>query len=227
VTYPDFPTRNPLVLDIETVPLAASLAMPYPEATRSAPANYKTDEAIAKWREADRIKWYEDRAKECSLNPRLGRIVVIGTNVETIVAPAEADEREALVRFWEYVKAFAGFVVTWNGSWDLRFLVIRSLAHGVTPSVPPSVVQSWFKKYSTHQHYDCKAVLMNWDTAKAGDGLNEWAAFFGIGEKMNGMTGADVWRLYQEGNASTIAKYCQQDVALTAAIYARIRHVLA
>ncbi|MEY5032362.1 MAG: hypothetical protein RL354_1393 [Planctomycetota bacterium] len=99
MTYPDFPTRNPLVLDIETVPLAASLAMPYPEATRFAPANYKTDEAIAKWRDADRIKWYEDRAKECSLNPRLGRIVVIGTNVDTIVAPAEADEREALVRF--------------------------------------------------------------------------------------------------------------------------------
>jgi hypothetical protein len=223
----DFPTRTPLVLDIETVPLAASLAMPYPEATRSAPANYKTDEAIVKWRDADRIKWAEDRAKECSLNPRLGRIVVIGTSVETIIAPDETDEREALRRFWALIKAHSGYVVTWNGSWDLRFLVIRSLAYNITPSVPPSVVQGWFKKYSTYQHYDCKAVLMNWDTAKAGDGLNEWAAFFGIEGKTDGLTGADVWPLYQAGRIADIAAYCEQDVAVTAAIHAKIRNVLA
>lgn len=228
MTTLDFPTRTPLVLDIETVPIAASLAMPYPIDDRSPPAtSQKTPESITRWREKDRTKWTTERAKECSLNPRLGRIVVIGTSVETIIAPAEEDEREALRRFWALVKAHSGYVVTWNGSWDLRFLVIRSLAYGIAPSVPPSVVQGWFKKYTTHQHYDCKAVLMNWDTAKAGDGLDEWAAFFGIEGKADGWTGADVWPAYQAGRIAEIAAYCEQDVTATAAIYQRIKNVLA
>lgn len=223
----EFPTRTPLVLDIETVPLAASMTAPYPEATRHPPANYKTDEAIAKWRDADQIKWAEDRAKECSLNPRLGRIVVIGTSVEMLIAPTEEDEAATLRRFWRLIQQHSGYVVTWNGSWDLRFLVIRSLAHGIGPTVPPSVVQGWFKKYATHQHYDCKAVLTNWDAPKAGEGLSEWGAFLGCGVKQDGRTGADVWPMYQAGDVAGIAEYCQQDVDLTAAIYQKIRGVLA
>jgi hypothetical protein len=35
------------VLDIETVPTDAALAMPYPAADRQPPANYKSDDAIA------------------------------------------------------------------------------------------------------------------------------------------------------------------------------------
>jgi len=227
----EYSAKRPLILDIETVPIAAHLEMPYPESSRSAPANYKSEDAIAKWREADRLKWAAERAKECSLNPRLGRVLVIGTmlgeRVELITAADPAEEAAALTRFWELAHGTGGRVVTWNGSWDLRFLVIRSLAHGVPMLVPPSTVQGWFKRYVTYPHYDCKAVLMNWDTARAGDGLNEWAAFFQIGEKMNGMSGADVWRMYQEGNVEAIAKYCAQDVALTAAIYARLYAVLA
>ncbi len=97
----------------------------------------------------------------------------------------------------------------------------------MTIPLPPSVVQGWFKRYVTFPHYDCKAVLMNWDTARAGDGLNEWATFFGLEGKADGMTGADVWPLYQAGRLEDVVRYCEQDVALTAAIYQRIASVLA
>ncbi len=224
----EYSAKRPLILDIETVPIAAHLETPYPIDDRSPPStSQRTVASITKWREKDRAKWTAERAKECSLNPRLGRVLVIGTSVETLVVDDPAHEAAALTRFWEIAHGTGGRVVTWNGSWDLRFLVIRSLAHGVTIPLPPSVVQGWFKRYVTFPHYDCKAVLMNWDTARAGDGLNEWATFFGLEGKADGMTGADVWPLYQAGRLEDVVRYCEQDVALTAAIYQRIASVLA
>ena len=52
-----FREREAVVLDIETVPIAASLAVPYPAADRDPPASYKSDESIQRWREADAVKW--------------------------------------------------------------------------------------------------------------------------------------------------------------------------
>lgn len=212
----------PLVLDIETVPLAAAMDAPYPEQDRQPPANYKSEDAIGRWRLSDRAKWEADRAKECSLNPRLGRVLCLGTSHGVIMAPTEADERALLEQFWVYVDEADGQVVTWNGSWDLRFLVLRSLHHGVRPSIFGQTIGAWFRKYATAPHFDCKAVVMQWDVRIAGEGLSQWAAFFGVPGKMDGLSGADVYPLYLGGQLEEIATYCAADVAATQAIYERI-----
>lgn len=215
-----------LILDIETVPLASSLAAAYPDADRLPPSNYKNEDAIAKWRENDRAKWQEERTKECSLNPRLGRVLCIGMAGSTdavFVAPTEHEEATILLSFWDAVDRNAkGRVVTWNGAWDLRFLVIRSLAHGIMPSVPTATVREWFARYRTYPHFDCRAVLTNWDTYKAGEGLEEWSGFLGGDGKASGMSGADVYPLYQLGHFDEIVSYCAQDVQATRSIYERI-----
>lgn len=221
------PMERALVLDIETVPLDEAMAAPYPEAERTPPANYKSDEAIGKWREADRVKWAADRAKECSLNPRLGRILCVGTaglgsTTHTVVAESPDGEAQLLRRVWELLKESSGRVVTWNGSWDLRFILIRSLAHGITPTVMPSVTREWFARYRTFPHYDCKAVLTNWDAPRAGEGLSEWAAFLNLPGKTDGISGKDVYPLYQGGMIDEVVQYCEQDVVATRAIYERI-----
>lgn len=215
----------PLILDIETVPLAASLETPYPEADRTPPANYKSEDAILRWRTADRAKWEQERAKECSLNPRLGRVLCLGTSEAVTIAVNEADEHRLLRDFWGQVLRHDGRVVTWNGSWDLRFLVIRSLYHGVEPTVSAETVAKWFKKYTTEMHFDCKAVLLNWDVRIAGEGLDEWATFLGVPGKLDGINGADVYPLYLAGQLEEIAQYCEADVAATQAIYERIAPV--
>ena len=66
------------VIDIETVPLAASMAAAYPAAERQPPANYRNADAIDAWRERDRLAWAQERAKTCSLSPRLGRVLCVG-----------------------------------------------------------------------------------------------------------------------------------------------------
>ena len=222
------PMSRALVLDIETVPLDEAMSAEYPERDRTPPANYKSDEAIAKWRETDRAKWEAGWAKECSLNPRLGRILCVGTgnphvtHTHTIVSPSPDGEAELLRETWKLLKEASGRVVTWNGSWDLRFILIRSLAHGITPSVAPSVTREWFARYRTFPHYDCKAVLTNWDAPRAGEGLTEWASFLGLDGKTQGISGKDVYPLYQGGMIDEIAEYCAQDVSATRAVYERI-----
>jgi hypothetical protein len=226
----------PVAIDIETVPTAAALALaeaerdrPYPEGERTPPAAMSKAETIAAWYEKDRANWKtsgEERftaaIKAASLNPRLGRVAVLGyatsIRVGAYEAQDEADEATVLRSFWEMLKGNAP-VVTWNGAFDLRFLVIRSIAHGVAPTVDPTV---WFRRYSYHPHFDCKAVLLNWDVRVSGEGLDEWAKFLGLAGKTDGITGADVFPLWQAGRYDEVTEYCKQDAALTLAIYDRI-----
>ena len=220
-----FNEREAIVLDIETVPLEAALTVPYPAEDRQPPANYKDQEAIDRWRQADAAKWAAERVKACSLNPRLGRILCIGTTRGVLMAQTPAEEANVLDAAWRELKHAGGKVVTWNGSWDLRFILLRSLALGVTVPLPPSIVTGWFKRYSTTFHVDCKAVLTNWEPPVKGEGLSEWAAFLGLPPKTAGVTGADVYGMAQRQEWTAIADYCAQDVATTAGIYAALRPV--
>lgn len=223
----------PLVLDIETLPTEAALTAPYPE-DRQPPANYKSPEAIAKWRETDREKWAEERVKKASLNPRLCRVLCLGWAVVTEddgvvtdrgVFYAEHPEQEAdlLRAFWRLVGTHDGNVVTWNGGWDLRVLTLRSALHDVVPSVGAYHIGLWQKKYRTAPHFDVKAVLLNWDVMQSGEGLSEWAAFFGVPGKTDGLSGKDVYPLFQGGMHDEIAEYCLADVLATAAVYGKVR----
>lgn len=220
---------EPLVVDLETVATDAALAEPYPEAERHAPKNYVKLEAIQAWREADRAKWQAERAGTCALSPLLGRIVAIGYALPCADGPAfavqlarlEAEEPALLRDFWTQVAVAVGRIVTWNGlGFDLRFAVVRSIVHGVEPSVPGRVVQSWFRRYATHPHFDVRAVLNNWDNRAEGT-LTEWCRALGV-EHENGVTGADVAGLYQAGEFTKIAAHCESDVRSTHALYRKV-----
>jgi predicted PolB exonuclease-like 3'-5' exonuclease len=215
----------PFVIDIETVPLAASLAAPYPDAERLPPANYKNEDAIARWREKDKATWQEERAKVCSLSPRLGRIVCLGYAIEdhaphAIVAREEADEPSLLKQFWDVARDNHGALVTFNGSFDLNFLLVRSLYWRLAPSVSQATIAGWRARYKTFPHFDCRGVLTNWDNRTEGT-LGDWSEFFGLGSK-DGHSGADVFPLYQLGRFDEIAEYCKGDVLKTRGIYLTI-----
>lgn len=219
-----------LILDIETLPLASALTEPYPKADRFPPSNYKKEEAIQGWYERDEKEWREGRAKQCALNPRLGRVVCLGwewdpCDPQALVASGEAEERGLLCSFWNHARVAydqAETVVTWNGqSFDLRFLLARSWANDVEPSVPGQEIGKWMRRYYTHPHFDVFRVLTNWDTKIDGETLEAWAQFFGVGHLISG-SGADVQGWCEAGDFESIAQHCRGDVAATAAIYRKI-----
>lgn len=225
---------HPLVIDVETLPLAAALQELYPRADRQPPSNWKDPAKIAEWYEADERKWRDNRVKECSLNPRLGRVLCIGYTTEdnqdasVNFAKTEADEPALLRAFWETIGMESGEVVTWNGQWDLRFLIIRSMVHGIRPTVRSEIVRGWFRRYSTYPHFDVRAVLTNWDQYESGD-LTEWSRFFNLPERdeaIRHLTGADIARLYAEGNIVAIEAYCAADVNDTRLLYERVAPML-
>lgn len=213
-----------LFIDLETQALESALAMPYPEAERLPPGNYSKPEAIASWREKDRAKWSEERAKECALTPRLGRVLALGyavdgRDVQVRVAQTEAEEVLLLDAAWEMIED-ADQIVTFNGNFDLRFLVVRSMIHGIRPHATVGRVANWFRRYSTDPHFDCRAVLTGWDDRLSGK-LHEWCASFGI-PCDDTSSGADIHRFALAGDWPAIETHCRSDVDLTRALYHRI-----
>jgi len=221
------------VIDIETVPLAASMAAPYPAAERQPPAHYRNADAIDAWRERDRLAWAQERAKTCSLSPRLGRVLCVGVarsgSEAVYYAQTEDAELETLLAFWDEMMEgpmmMPAKAVTWNGGWDLRFLVIRSLLLGVAIPMDAHVIRAWAKPYNGEWHTDVKRVLVG-DQITKGEGLGEWAQAFGLPGKTDGWTGASVYPAYLEGRHDDIADYCAGDVRATRALYLRLAHLV-
>jgi len=217
-----------LVLDIETIPTPEALDSPYPEADRSPPSNYKADDAISRWREADKVAWEGERIKQYSKSPWTARIAAVGFREFTrnigelpVSTLCGNDERGQVEFLWSNIAAHEGYVCTWNGGFDLRFLLIRSMILGVeTPKQCRWAVPQWFNRYKVVPHYDVKQVLTEDKFSK--ESLQFVSEKMGLGGKVGGMTGADVFPAWQEGRYNDIANYCAGDVALTAAVGRRV-----
>jgi len=215
-----------LSFDIETLPLDSSMALPYPD-DRDAPANYKSIEAISKWRDLDEAAWEVGRIKAYSINPRLGRVCAIGyADGEASwgeTAPQEADEARVIEQFWGLVWT-RGQVCGWNSlGFDLPFLLVRSALLEVPV---PKGIGAYLRRYSYTPHLDCKMALLNWPSGyPKGEGLSEWAVAFGLQPKSG--HGSEVYAMAQQGDWGAIGDYAADDALLTHGIADRLAGWLA
>jgi len=222
-----------IVIDVETVYTEAHktavLAEPCPEF--KAPSNYKDEAKIAESIAKQKGEWEagrEQRIAQGALDPRTGRILCfgaqsigpLGTHGVTNPAKDEAREVELLREFWQLIAENTGTVVTFNGTFDLRFLLLRSIIQNVKPSLAPHAIASWFRRYSTLSHFDCRAVLNNWDSREAGT-LGDWCKAFGI-KHDDSVKGSDIYALYVKGDFNAITTHCRSDVGATVQLYSRI-----
>jgi predicted PolB exonuclease-like 3'-5' exonuclease len=220
-----------VILDIETVPLEAALQAAYPREDRSPPSNWKDEEKIARWYAEDEAKWRDARVKECSLSPRLGRVVCIGhtsgDEVVSFTAADESGEPELLRHFWDLMESSRGRVVTFNGrTFDLPFLVLRSLSRGIEPSVSSDVVRAWTQRYRVNPHCDVRDLLTNWDSFASGT-LAEWCAFVGVPHDEKVGAGGDIYDMHRNNNHAGIAAKCKADVRSTAELYQKVARMFA
>ncbi len=141
----------------------------------------------------------------------------------------EASESELIERFYAGIEKYKPSLVSWNGSgFDLPVLHYRALLHGVqAPTYWDSgEIESTFKynnylnRYHT-RHVDLMDTLAAYQQ-KAFARLDEIATLLDLPGKM-GMSGADVFNQYCQGNLKGIRDYCEIDVLNTYLIYLRFQ----
>ncbi len=123
-------------------------------------------------------------------------------------------EKEILENFWKAVASYGQFI-SFNGrGFDAPFLILRSAINKVKPSknlMPP--------RYSANIHIDLMDQLTFYGATRKFS-LDFYTKSFGIkSPKADGITGAEVGKLYKNGEYSRIARYCVGDVIATKNLY--------
>lgn len=141
----------------------------------------------------------------------------------------DALEPELIERFFDGIERYTPTIVSWNGSgFDLPVLHYRALLHGIrAPRYWEIGDQDASFRYNNYlsrfhwRHVDLMEVLAGFQ-ARANAPLDEIALMLGLPGK-RGMSGADVWTRYQDGDLQSIRDYCEWDVLNTYLIFLRFQ----
>jgi DNA polymerase elongation subunit (family B) len=125
-------------------------------------------------------------------------------------------EAEILEAFWKAIPRYQQFI-TFNGrGFDCPFLLLRSTLLGVKPTrnLMPY-------RYAFTEHVDLLDQLTFYGAFRKFS-LDFYTRGFGItSPKSEGVSGADVGRLFASGEFLSIAEYCLRDVRATAELFRR------
>jgi len=145
----------------------------------------------------------------------------------TSLGDVNSDETDIIKRFFAGIERYTPTLVSWNGGgFDLPVLHYRALLHHI--SAPLYWEQgehnnnfrwnNYLNRYH-ERHTDLMDVLSGFQM-RAAARLDDVASMLGFPGKM-GMSGASVWKEYQEGNIEGIRNYCETDVMNTYLVYLR------
>lgn len=225
-----------LIIDIETVGESFDAIDP------------QTQENLTKWakKQASTEEEYnillEGVKNELGLSPLTGEIVAIGMYdadtlqgsvlfqapgqqiqqfTEDSITYVQTDEKTMIQRFWETVRQ-SREVVTFNGwGFDIPFINIRSAIHRVKPSANLMVNRFLNNQRNTNvRHIDLQDQLSYYAAVKKKGSLHLYCRAFGIqSPKVEGSSGGDVGRMYQEGLYLDIARYNARDIVATKELF--------
>lgn len=204
-----------------------------------------TQKVLTRWidrvakTEEDKANQYKDLKSELGFSPLTGFVVAIGLyDVERQQGAVyytgegnEIDERvgdyvfkqrsekEMLEDFWEGARSYDTFV-TFNGrSFDVPFLLHRSVAHLVKPT-QNLMSGRYLYQQRTVRHVDLQEQLTFYGAMHRRPSLHLFCRAYGIkSPKGNGVSGDEVSTLYKNKQFLNIAKYNMDDVIATTALY--------
>ena len=187
---------------------------------------------------AIRVKRIEKTGNSDFLAHHMHRIVAIsaalrnqdGLKIWSLGEP-DSTEKELLERFFVGLERFEPTLVSWNGGgFDLPVIHYRSILHAVAGprywEVGDNNQSFRYNNYGNRfhwKHIDLMDVLAGFQV-RAMAPLHEIAIMLGLPGKL-GMTGADVWDTYLEGNIDQIRNYCEIDVLNTYLVYLRFEQI--
>jgi hypothetical protein len=238
-----------LTVDIETIPGANPPDIQelnpdnYLVIQGSHPKNYKDEDKIAQWYEAQetklKVKYKEDlvaqQVKQAdqhskqSFNSLEGQIICIGYKIESVlpgIEPISGVVMEATER--ETIQGFSDILTKLIES-NAKYTPIMWIGHNLAKFDIPYIFHKAIKYNCKLKSYLPKSSKDYFDTMRQWaptdynrlTSLKKIAKFLGI--EQSGTDGSMVWDMYKEGNFKDIVKYCAEDVDITNQVYKLIR----
>jgi predicted PolB exonuclease-like 3'-5' exonuclease len=212
-----------IYFDIETIPTQNNAVIESIAADIKPPATMKKAETIAEWEANQKADAINEAVAKTSFDGAFGQICCIGWAIDNEpVFASYGSEEDILNQFFTDISErydasqdvrpiFIGHNVS---AFDLRFLFQRSIILGIKPpSCIPFNAKSWDDKI-----FDTMAYFAGFGNRISLDKLSKALGL----EGKNGITGADVWPMYQAGKIAEIAEYCKHDVELTREVYKKL-----
>lgn len=205
-------------LDIETIPLPASLSQAARLARRACPK-----------RTRDPAQWVAENLEQVwrqqSLSPLHGQVLCVAVALEDEEPQVlwGADERSTLAALNAYLHRLGPTpptLVTHNGtSFDVPFLRKRALKHGGKHLAR----RLYWEKPWDAGHIDTAVLWCHPDRPRYQKGwrLDDLAEFFNI-RRQNPISGADVLDRYLAGDIEAIEQHVRDDVRTLRAIFGRL-----
>lgn len=192
----------------------------------------------------ERALGYRDIQEGLGFSPLTGEIVAIGLydveRAQGVVyyrGEVEEDvdhenfilksrtEKEMLEDFWEGAKSYDTFV-TFNGrGFDIPFLNIRSVTHGIRPT--QQLLSGRYLYQQKHvRHVDLQDQLTFYGATRRKPPLHVFCRAFGIQSPKDGMEGDDIAELFRMKKFRDIATYNARDVVATTELYKKwLKHL--
>ncbi len=208
-----------LFFDIETAANPDALAlMPDPKP----PANLKDPEKI----KAAIAEKKAEQVAQAALDPDYGQIVAIAYQVGFCGEPQVVKigsgnnltpntyEIDIVAAFWENFAKVFGRCCGYNIlNFDLPYLLRRSMAFGIKPSIVPTLA-----KYRIDPVFDLYQILYNWQPGK---GLKTVAKLYGIPVPAGDLDGSQVAAM----DAETLKGYVLSDLQVTVKLFKKMNSV--
>ncbi|QPB42187.1 ribonuclease H-like domain-containing protein [Rodentibacter haemolyticus] len=216
-----------IYFDIETIPTQnATIAQKVLE-TLSPPANYKSEEAIQKWLEANK----ETAVEKTALSGTFGEIISVACAIDDspvqvfYLADWQGADREQriLTDFFQYLNQHYQankdippvFIGHNHVAFDIRFVYQRAIVNRVKPfAYFPIHAKAWDK-----QVFD---TMVEWAGVGNRISMNDLCLALGIDGKSDDIDGSKVWGYVQSGRIAEVAEYNKADVERTRQIYKRM-----
>jgi DNA polymerase elongation subunit (family B) len=176
-----------MFLDIETLPGPESLKEAI-AAGIAPPGNLSRPESIQQWLQEKKPSLVEERFRKTALEGHWGRVFCVAyikeTAAEVVEGVISGEEPQVLRRFWDLAQDVGQYVGFNIMDFDLKFLIQRSIIHGVKPTNPPS-----FARYRSDHIYDVMCEWLQWDN-RDHVRLDTLARALGVASPKEGMDGS-------------------------------------
>ncbi|MBS1808652.1 MAG: ribonuclease H-like domain-containing protein [Acidobacteria bacterium] len=219
-----------IYLDIETLPPTEETKTVILQALRQ--QKLTMQETI---NDDDLAMMADEEYRNGALHGERGRILTIGLLIEENGAILQQgclgrdretrqyhlDEARTLRSFWKLVADFKPSHDLFIGhnllDFDLPFIYKRSIIHQIKPTIHLS-----FRRFQSQPIFD---TMWEWSCWRHRISLHDLAQALAVpSPKAAGVTGDNVYDLYQQGRHEEIAQYCMRDVVCVRDVFHRLRY---